>query len=194
MSRPAFEAACFNTPLLRADAIVVLTGDAYTRLPAAVELFRQGAAPVIVVAGGVDDPPYAISAPKLVGQLIEKGVSPDRLRCEDESRHTRDSAERIVQWMHEEGWHRVLLVTSPYHVPRSLLTFIAVLKEREMEDRYHVLTASSHCLWAEEIEPGVRRIDLVGREASKVAEYQAKGDVASYEDGLAYLEYWEVNL
>ena len=194
MSRAAFEAVCLSTPLLRADAIVVLTGDGLTRLPAAIELFRQQAAPTIVVSGGVDAPPYAVPAPKLIGQLIEKGVAPDRLRCEDESQHTRDSAERIVDWMLEEGWHRVLLVTSPYHVPRSLLTFIAVLNERDMADRYHVLGVSSHCVWFDEAEPGVSRIDLVEREATKVAVYQEKGDVATYEDGLAYLKYWEANL
>lgn len=194
MSRAAFEAVCLSTPLLKADAIVILTGDGLTRVPAAIELFRQMAAPIIVVSGGVDAPPYAVPAPKLIGQLIAKGIAPDRLRCEDESQHTRDSAERIVQWMLEEGWHRVMLVTSPYHVPRSLLSFIAVLNERDMADRYHVLTASSYGAWFEEAEPGTRRIDLVEREATKVAVYQEKGDVATYEDGLAYLEYWEANL
>lgn len=194
MSRAVFEALCFNTPLLRADAIVVLTGDGNTRLPAAIELFRQGAAPVIVVSGGIDDPPYAVSATKLVGQLIEKGVAPDRLWVENKSQHTRDSAERVVQMMVDEGWHRVLLVTSPYHVPRSLLSFIAVLNERGIAERHHVLSASSHCFWFRECEPDVLRVDLVEREGEKVAAYQAKGDVASYEDGLAYLEHWETNL
>lgn len=191
--RIAFEHACFNGQLLNADAIVVLTGDGTTRLPTAIELFRRGGAPAILVSGGVDDPPYARSAHDLVGILLEKGVAPDRLLCEDESQHTRESAEKVVDMIEEREWGRVILTTSSYHIPRAMLTFIQVLRERELHEVVHLVpvSTSNSYLFAVPAGLGKRRIQLVEVEAAKVAEYQAKGDVASYDGGLAYLEYWE---
>lgn len=192
MSRLAFDHAVLTGRLLSADVIVVLTGDGTSRLATAIELFRVGGAPRIMVAGGVDDPPYSIHADKLVGVLIDKGVDPERLLVEGDSQHTRESAELVLERAAEEEWGRILLVTSPYHLPRAMLTFIAVLKERGLDEQINVVPVpAAHPNF--EVPPGLdcRRIDLVAQEVSKVALYS--GDVASYEDGLAYLEHWEAN-
>lgn len=190
--RIAFEHATLVGPMYPADAIVVLTGDGATRLPTALELFRQGGAPKILISGGVDDPPYARTAAHLTGILIEKGVDPERLLCENDSQNTRESAEEVVEMAMAREWGRILLVTSSYHLPRALLTFVQVLSQWKLQDTIHVVPVPAQ-QYVFTVAPGLeqRRLALLEVEAAKVAEYQAKGHVASYNDGLKYLEYWE---
>lgn len=190
--RIAFEHATLVGPMYPADAIVVLTGDGATRLPTALELFRQGGAPKILVSGGVDDPPYARTAAHLTGILIEKGVDPERLLCEDDSQNTRESAEAVLDMARDSEWGRILLVTSSYHLSRALLTFVHVLVERGLQETIHVVPVPAQ-QYVFSVAPGLekRRLALLEDEAAKVAEYQAKGHVASYNDGLKYLEFWE---
>ncbi len=111
------------------DAIVVLgcrvhpDGTASTalreRTRRAVELWREGRAPVIVLTGGIGDnpPSEARAAADLARDL---GVPESALLLEDRSRSTEDNARFTYERF---GGHRILLVSDAYHVFRAERVF-----------------------------------------------------------------------
>ena len=191
--RESFLAALFNGPLLYADAIVVFSGDGTTRLEVAVGALRQRSAHWCVVSGGVDNPPHSLTAREMRDEMIRQGLTPDRIIMDPDSQNTRDQAEALAVLVKAKGWTNVLLAVSPYHAPRAYLTVLASLKAAGLDEVVHVqpLTASQTPWWGRPEGLDVTRMDLFGGELAKIDEYGAKGHVASYEDGLAYLRYWE---
>jgi uncharacterized SAM-binding protein YcdF (DUF218 family) len=190
--RERFLAAVYTGPLLEADAIVVLAGeDAKPRLDVGAQLLRSGGAQRILLLGGRHEPPRHVSASSLVPHLHGMGIHPDRIIADDGPQHTREQATRLVEVAKEQGWGRVLLVASAYHIPRSLLTIVKAITEADALDALHVVPApASHAPWfkAPAGADGMR-LDLLDDELLKVTQYA--GHVASYADGLAYLGRWE---
>jgi uncharacterized SAM-binding protein YcdF (DUF218 family) len=101
------------------DAIVVLTGGV-GRLDAGLHLLAEGRARKLFVSGvyrGVD-----------VSQLLRLSrQAPDRLQCCIELGHgavnTAGNAAETARWMRAQGFGSLRLVTSSYHMPRSVLEF-----------------------------------------------------------------------
>lgn len=89
------------------------------RTLAAVELWRQGRAPLILFTGGVGThpPSEALAAANLAWSL---GVPTDAIRLEDASTSTEENA-RFAADRH--GFQRILLVTDAYHVVRATRVF-----------------------------------------------------------------------
>jgi uncharacterized SAM-binding protein YcdF (DUF218 family) len=123
----------------RADAIVLLgggmRGDTHMgtladlnqradRLVHAVALFKAGKAPVIVLTGGGVDGART-EAEQMKDLLGVMGVSGEHLLLEVESRNTHDNAVYTAQLLKARGMNRILLVTSAYHMRRSLALFEA---------------------------------------------------------------------
>ena len=101
---------------VKADAMVVLGGGLRERPERAAELFKQGAAQKILVAGFGDC--------KANGQLLEKsGVPETAIVLESKSRTTRENAEFSIPLLRSLGAHRVIIVTSWYHSRRALACF-----------------------------------------------------------------------
>lgn len=192
-SREQFCAVLASGPVLRGDAIVLLTGDGEARIPVALELFVQRAAPVIVVSGGLDQPPHSLPASRIAALLHGKGVSPDRIRTDDASMHTQDQARHVFALAESEGWRRLLLIASPYHSYRAFLTFLRVLLDVGKAETIHlVCIPASQTPWFGSPEGlTATRFELLAEEFAKVDRYGAQGHVASYEDGIAYLKHWE---
>lgn len=190
--REIFTAVLFNGPLLRSDAVVVLCGeDAEHRANVGIQLLQQQAAPRIVLSGGLHTPPSRLGAAHLRTALIGKGVTPERILVDDDSLNTRDQAVHVVRLAVEQGWRRLLLAVSPYHAPRAYLTFVKALREAEQQDviRVVVVPASQTAWFASPDGVSRTRVDLLALEAEKVERHPAH--VATYEEGLAYLESWE---
>ena len=72
------------------------------------------------------------------------------------------------------------LITSKPHLPRALLTFVRVLEDRGLDRRVRV--------WPVGVPSDT---DTIGIETERIAAYQAKGHVASYEAGIAYVDWLE---
>jgi uncharacterized SAM-binding protein YcdF (DUF218 family) len=125
------------------DAIVVLGGstlgrvsaargvaelnDAGDRLTEAVVLARRYPLARIVFSGGVGmfEPggePEAATAERL---LLAMGIAPERLVLEDQSRNTDENAE-LTSALLGDDVGTVLLVTSAFHMPRSVGLFRSV--------------------------------------------------------------------
>jgi|GEM_PF-261814 len=101
---------------VKADVMVVLGGGLRERPERAAELFKQRAAPKILVAGFGDC--------KANGQLLEKsGVPETAIVLESKSRTTRENAEFSIPLLRSLGAHRVIIVTSWYHSRRALACF-----------------------------------------------------------------------
>lgn len=199
--RDLFLAQLFTQPLRRADAIVVLAGeDAAARLELGLQLFRQGGAPLLAIAGGRHQPPAILGAKQLQTDAIAAGVAPDRILVTSGA-NTREQALDVLADADQRDAHTLLLVASSYHLPRAFLTFLQALtgtppsSERKVLREHEVLlvpVAASQSRWHECPPGGDRtREQLFHVESVKIAEYQALGHCASYAQGLEYFKHWE---
>jgi uncharacterized SAM-binding protein YcdF (DUF218 family) len=101
---------------VHADAIVLLGGDRDGRPERAAELFKQGAAPLILASGFGDCQANV--------QVLEKNDVPANvITRESDSLSTFENAEFSVPLLRQMGAHRVIIVTSWYHSRRALTCF-----------------------------------------------------------------------
>lgn len=185
---PAFLAALYTVPLRRVDALVVLCGeDAQARVDFALQLFKQEAAPVILLSGGYHQPPAILSAEHLAGPLMGQGIAPSRIMLERESQNTYQQAANVLARARLEGWGSLMLVASAYHLPRAFLTFVRAMEE---DDKVRIVpVAASQSRWVDQ-PPGVDRTrdQLFAVELSKIGVYREH--VATWGEGLAKLREW----
>lgn len=125
------------TPLPQADAIVVLGGatrsalsprpwvevnEAGDRVLYGAKLYREGKAPRLILSGGQINGEGPESAD--MAELIESmGVPKSAILQDPTSLNTRQNAVNVKYLMTTNGIHRILLVTSALHMPRSLAIF-----------------------------------------------------------------------
>jgi uncharacterized SAM-binding protein YcdF (DUF218 family) len=100
-----------------ADVIVVLGGGNGDRARYAGELFARGLAQHVIATGG------PLGTETGADDLVTHGVPRRVIVLANGTQNTRGDALRSRQIMEGEGWHTALLVTDPYHIRRSLLTF-----------------------------------------------------------------------
>lgn len=112
-------------PTLRTDAIVVLTGGS-GRIGHALELMRKKRATRLLITGAHPQTTLA----QLAAQYSESG---DLFSCCIDLGHvagdTIGNAAEAASWVEDKGFASVRLVTSDYHMPRSLLEFRARLPQ-----------------------------------------------------------------
>lgn len=101
---------------MRGDVIVLLGGGAGERPARGAELFKGGAAPVILVSGAGD-----ADGNRLL--LMHRGVPSAAIQLEPNSRTTRENAQFSIPILRTMGAKRVILVTSWYHSRRALKCF-----------------------------------------------------------------------
>ena len=112
------------------DAIVVLGAAQYNgrpspvlraRLDHALSLYRDEAAPRIIVSGGVGRGDTISEA--VVGRryLLAHGVPDDAVVAQAEGRTTMVSMSAVAAWLRPRGLRRVLLVSDPFHMFRLRL-------------------------------------------------------------------------
>ncbi len=115
-------------PLEGADAILVLgrrlEGDRPTpvfeaRLAHAEQLWRDGFAPRVVVAGGLTGRAARSEAEVGVAWLAARGVDPGALHAEDRSQHTLENLFNVRELLRASGWRRLILVSDPLHLARA---------------------------------------------------------------------------
>ncbi len=103
----------------KADAVVVLSGSKHERLDRGLELMRDGVAPTLVISGGLD--PRQPTANRLC-HAGKEGTF--RVICfTPDPDSTRGEAQATKRLAADNGWKRVLLVTSRFHVTRARMLF-----------------------------------------------------------------------
>jgi len=107
---------CVDSGPVKADVIVVLGGGSHERPERAAELFKEHAAPRIIISGLGD---YEINRRR----LMAAGVPANAIELEPQSRTTRENAQFTVKLLREQKQKRVILVTSWYHSRRAVACF-----------------------------------------------------------------------
>ena len=130
-----------EAPERETDAIVVLTGGA-GRVARGLELLEAGKAEKLFISGVY----YAVDVNELL-RVAER--SPQDLSCcislGYEAGNTRGNAEETAAWIDKQGYDSLRLVTSAYHMPRSLLQF------RRLMPGVEILV---HPVFPEDYQPG----------------------------------------
>ena len=92
------------------------------RLLTAVRLQKELAVPIILSGGQVysDSGPEAVIAKRI---LMDLGVPEDKIIVEGKSINTTQNAEFSTEIMRERGLNKPILVTSAFHMRRSVLNF-----------------------------------------------------------------------
>ena len=141
-----------------ADAIVLLGGgldipipprktpqlvSGSDRLWQAAQLYNAGRAPYLVIAGGnvFSLPDFEGEAHYIAEVLIAWGVPRDNILLETDSRTTHQNATNIAPILNALEVRTILLVTSAYHMKRSLGTF-----RQQLPDNIRIIPASSDVL------------------------------------------------
>lgn len=117
------------------DAILVLGGGYGERLDRALELYREGQAPLLVTSG---EPPALPDferpfAELAAGYLVARGVPPEAILTLPETTSTRDEAVQSLSLARERSWRSVLVVTAEHHCLRARLTFRKVYRGSGVE-------------------------------------------------------------
>lgn len=102
---------------LSADAIVVLTGGAQ-RIERALELLAAGTGERLLISG-VNPATSQAELQRLTG--TSKSVFDCCVDIGYDALDTIGNANETASWIRKNGYHRVVVVTNAYHLPRSLL-------------------------------------------------------------------------
>jgi uncharacterized SAM-binding protein YcdF (DUF218 family) len=127
--RFAAESWIVNEPAAKADAIVVLGDDNFyaDRATHTAELFRQGAAPVVVASGRRLRPAAGV-VELITHDLIERGVPKESiLPLPSDADNTLEEAAVVGRFAAEHHWQKLIIVTSNYHTRRARYIFEKVV-------------------------------------------------------------------
>lgn len=117
-----------DDPEARTDAIVVLTGGS-ERLAEGLDLLARRRARMLFVSGVDRD----VEVAELM--RVSRGSPADFECCVVlgyAADDTRGNADETAAWVQKQGIHSLRLVTSAYHMPRSLLEFRRALPDSEV--------------------------------------------------------------
>src|SRR5690606_981427 len=95
------------------------------RVAHGVDLLKAGAAPWVMVTGGLGRHPPT-EAEVMRRLATEAGADSSRIILEDRATTTLESAEFCTAIMRKHGWTSAIIVTDGYHLPRSLMAFRAL--------------------------------------------------------------------
>jgi uncharacterized SAM-binding protein YcdF (DUF218 family) len=135
---------------VRADAMIVLGGGWNERPDRAAELFREGAAPRIILSGEGDCETNLLL-------LVKAGVPENAVETECKARSTRENALFTLPMLRKAGARRVILVTTWYHSRRALACFRHYAPDIEFYSRPS-LYACDRADWSQKaVAPYIRK-------------------------------------
>jgi uncharacterized SAM-binding protein YcdF (DUF218 family) len=112
-----------------ADAIVVLGAAQYNGVPSplfqrrldhAIQLYRDGIAPVLIVTGGKLPLDITTEAQTAATYAIKQGVPKAAILAEDRGMNTLESLRSVRSILHDHGLHSAVIVSNRPHMLRSL--------------------------------------------------------------------------
>ena len=92
------------------------------RVKAAAKAYREGYSDVIIACGGTTEGHHISEAEVMQALLLEQGVPGSAILLENQSQITIENMRFAAKMMGGAKGKRVLVVTSDYHVRRSVLT------------------------------------------------------------------------
>jgi len=169
--------------LAATDAAVVLTGGS-ERLEAGLELLASGHAKKLLISGVNKDVDIATLLASLDPAMVPK-LAPETVACcialGYNAEDTRGNALETADWMRQQRFKSIRLITAAYHMPRSLLEFHRAMPGVEVlpyPDFPRQVKRESWWRW-----PGTT--DLLVREYNKYLVALLRGLVLPGDAGLA---------
>ena len=119
------------------DAVVVFAGGVgesgragggvQERISKAIELYHEGVAPRLIISSGYV---FALrEAESMKAIAIANGVPPEAILLEERAANTYENVVFTNRLLAKDGWRRIALVSSPYHMRRALLAWRKVAPE-----------------------------------------------------------------
>jgi uncharacterized SAM-binding protein YcdF (DUF218 family) len=126
-------------PLQKSDAIFVLAGTRAERPLEAIDLYKEGYAPIVILSPGIEENAEVLLRKRGVQfprqdelqreALVQSGIPPAAVLSTggfvDNTAQEANLLRAIVQ---ARGWRRVIIVTSKYHTRRAAFAFQRGLK------------------------------------------------------------------
>ena len=139
-----------------ADGIVALTGPSTARIDVAMKLLEDGKAGRLLISGvnrhvsRADVRSVAKAPGRLYDCCVDLGFS---------AADTQGNGRETAAWAHAYGFHRLIVVTADYHMPRAILELRGALPEGRFQP-YPIVTdeIDSRRWWR--TGDGVRRMTL----------------------------------
>ena len=165
-----FQESVDGTHLPQVDAIVCLAGGR-GRIAAAGDLwFRyfeavqtvKGKLPILYISGMGHQSTWHVFARQLRAG-VKDVIKEDQVILETESGNTPENAEFLGKVARANHWHSILLMTSSYHMRRSLWIFDRVLKKQDYPMKIETLS-----IIQDPFEAGEWRVNLYGVRISLV--------------------------
>lgn len=127
------------------------------------------------IAGAVKSWDVGLGAEYIGEKAIQMGVPPAQILVENESLHTRENAEYVLEILKKYDMKRIILVTSPFHQLRTYLTFAKVVSPYGIDIiNYYADTGEWHqATWFLSKE----HRKLVNSEYERIQLYRKKGDL-----------------
>jgi uncharacterized SAM-binding protein YcdF (DUF218 family) len=114
-----------------ADGIVALTGDE-DRISEALRLLAEGKARRLLISG-VNK---STRAPEIISLNTAGGSGSDLFRCcvdlDKRALNTEDNAFQTTAWVRSHEFHSLIVVTSTYHMPRTLMELRQAMPDVEL--------------------------------------------------------------
>jgi uncharacterized SAM-binding protein YcdF (DUF218 family) len=101
----------------------VLSASGMERLLEGLRLARAYPGATLVFSGGKLTPEGENAGAVMASWAVVAGVKPRRVVAEERAATTRGNAVEVAALAKERGWTRLVVVTSAYHMPRSLAAF-----------------------------------------------------------------------
>lgn len=118
-----------HSPDVTADAIVALTGGSGLRIAAGIDLVADGRGSRMLISGVNPDVPKA-------DLIALAGGSKDVWDCCVDigylAETTLGNADETAAWAYERGYKSLIIVTSDYHMPRSLIVLKKAMPDLEL--------------------------------------------------------------
>lgn len=116
-----------NELCTKADAIVAVSGgDTAARAKRAIALYQAGWAPKLIFSGASADPKSISNAQAMQQIARAAGVPAKDIYLDEDSRDTHENAQNVAKILEKLDARNVILVSSPYHLRRVKLNFVAV--------------------------------------------------------------------
>lgn len=117
-----------NEKPVKSDVIIFLSGGGIDRLEKAVELYKQGIAPIILISNGQED--------HLYNEALEMGVPASSIILENKAESTTGSAIYSTELMVKHKFQSAIVVSSNYHMRRVKSNFERAVKGTGLKLRY----------------------------------------------------------
>ncbi len=118
------------------DVIVVLAGGSENRVKLGIELFKQGFGANMLFSGKTPIARNITAAESMAVQSERSGVPKEKIVLEDKSTSTYENAIFTKQLLEISNYKSAIIVTSNYHMRRTMLVFNKAFKDTDIKLTY----------------------------------------------------------